>query len=502
MRHDSDFASYAAARWSSLVRTLVLLGSPPRVAEEIALDALARCYPQWGRIEESDDIDVHVYRTLRECRARSRIAWWSDDQPDGPASADRLQDLEQVLDRLTPDERQELVLRFVSDLSEQQVSDVLGGHVPRSSDLIDRSPDEKIFREAGESILVRPPGIEAVRHRVHAQRRRRWPAVLSVSFGLLVVVGLGTWLAIRPAEPDTSLSIAHVQRQENPSGMTWFANGVLHLDHVRVALPPVQQIAVINGGAAYGDGEQVVFVAADGVRTRLGTKVPGAALVASDEQGWVAWVDPGDGAPEVVAYDLTSRSTIARAGLKGDAAESEPIAIDQDRVYFATPDGEYEWQPLSGDPVPVAPDGLLDVSSATRVFQVDPETIRIRQPLFDIVIDRLGKGARLSADGNYVLTRTDNDQSMYGTVRIYDTRSGNEIESGLSVHDLAIAAQLGPRDTVTYVVARADDGSEPDEFLRLSLSGPLELRTCSFNTGECVVDAKFPHTGPTPLLAR
>lgn len=500
MRHDSDFAGYVAARWSSLVRTLVLLGSPPRVAEEIALDALARCYPQWGRIEESDDIDVHVYRTLLECRDRSRIAWWSDDEPD--EEPEDCRDLEKVLDRLEPVARRLLVLRFVSDLSEQQVSDVLGGHVPRSSDLIDRSPDEKIFREVSESIEVRPPGIEAVRHRVHEQRRRRGAAVLSVSFGLLVVVGLGTWLAIRPAEPDTSLSIAPVQRQENPSGMTWFANGVLHLDHVRVALPPVQQIAVINGGAVYGDGNQVVFVADDGARTRLGRKVTGAALAASDKQGWVAWIDPGGGSPEVVVYDLTSRSTVARTALNGDADKSRPIAIDQDRVFFETPTQDYEWQPLSGDPEIVAPRRLLDVSSAVRVFQSDPETISIRQPFFNIVIDRMGKGAQLSADGNYVLTHTDNDRSAYGTIHIYDTRSGNEIGSGLSEQDLPIAAELGPERTVTYVVGQASDVLDPEEFLRLSRADPYELRTCSFDTGECVADTKFPNVGSTPLLAR
>lgn len=507
MRDDGDFEAYTAARWSTLVRSLVLLGSPPRVAEDIALDALARCYLQWNRIQEADDIDVRVYRTLLECRDRSRIAWWSDEEPDDRASAAasgaRLrQDLEKILDRLELGDRQTLVLRFVADLSESQVADVLGGLVSVRSDTIAGSLGEETFREVTESIEVRPPEIDAIRGRVRAHRRRRGIGVLTVSLGVLVLVGLGTWLGTRPAEQDTNLSIAPVQQRENPSAMTWFANGELHLDHVLITLPPVQQIAVISGGAVYGDKKEVVFVADDGSRTLLGGKVPGAALVASDEQGWVAWVDPAGGSPEVVVYDLTSRTTLARTALNGGAAESWPIAIDQDRVFFTTPAQDYEWQPLSGDPVPVAPDGLLDVSSATRVFQGSPETISIHQPVFDIAIDRLGKGAQLSGDGDYVLTRTADARSVYGAVHIYDTRSGDEITTGITTEEIAIAAELGPERTVTYIVVRAEDKPGADEFVRLSFSGPLELRTCSFDTATCVVDTKFPSTGSTPLLAR
>lgn len=508
MRHDSDFADYTAARWTSLVRSLVMLGSPPWVAAETALSALARCYPHWEQIREVEDLDVHVYRLLLECRDHGRDRWWEDDRavepgPVEPGPVAVLPPvLEAALDRLRPLDRQVLVLRVVADLAPEQVAAVLGvsldtvrGHT---------SLPEELIREAAEAIVLPAPEVEAVRVRARHQRRRpRLPAV-AVAVAILVVLAFGTWLGTRPAEvDDTVLSAVPVQRQENPAGLTWFANGRLHLAHVTVELGPVLQIATVSGGAVYGDSSgAVVLVGEDGARRLLGHKVAGIGFVDSDERGWVVWVDPSGGTPELVVHDLGSGSVLAREELSGPAADSHPIAIDQDWVYYSTPQGDRRWQPLTGDPEPVEPGGLLDVASATRVSQADPESISMVQPLFDSWFASLGRGARLSADGNYVLTRIPDERSVYGTVRIYDTRTGEEISNGLAADELAIAAELGADRTVTYVVARDQDKPAAEEFVRLSFSGPLELRTCSFDTGRCVVDARFPSTGSTPLLAR
>jgi DNA-directed RNA polymerase specialized sigma24 family protein len=138
--HDgADFSAYLVARWPTLVRTLVLLGSPYAEAEEVARDGLARCQPSWERERNADDIDVHVYRTVLERRHRRRRHPVSGAGPTpepplllDPTLGDPAQRvalrhaLEEALDGLPDEERSVLVLRFVAELSEAQVADVLG----------------------------------------------------------------------------------------------------------------------------------------------------------------------------------------------------------------------------------------------------------------------------------------------------------------------------------------------------------------------------------------
>ena len=133
MGDGADFASYMVARWPAVVRTVVLLGSPPDEAEADAREGLARCVPGWDRARREGDVDVWVYRTVLEARGRASAA----DPPDGAAVVDPtivdLEDREELLrglvaalDRLSPEEREPVVLRFVAELDTGQVADVLG----------------------------------------------------------------------------------------------------------------------------------------------------------------------------------------------------------------------------------------------------------------------------------------------------------------------------------------------------------------------------------------
>ncbi len=135
MRHDGDFAAYMAARWPAIVRSLVLLGCAQERADEIARQALARCYLEWGRVREADDIDVQVYRTVLDHRARPREGA-GGQQPAEPAvarataadptDAVRVRTaLEEALGRLPADDRTVVVLRFAAGLSELQLAEVL-----------------------------------------------------------------------------------------------------------------------------------------------------------------------------------------------------------------------------------------------------------------------------------------------------------------------------------------------------------------------------------------
>ncbi|MEP9364673.1 SigE family RNA polymerase sigma factor [Nocardioides sp. CN2-186] len=135
-RNDADFAAYMAARWPFLVRSLVLLGCPRHEAEDVVQTGLARCYASWDRVRKADDVDAYVYRTVLNCWHKSRRRRWWGEQPRGELperiEPDQVTDLvllrhalEAELRRLSAEHREVLVLRFVADLSEAQVAEVL-----------------------------------------------------------------------------------------------------------------------------------------------------------------------------------------------------------------------------------------------------------------------------------------------------------------------------------------------------------------------------------------
>ncbi|GAW49336.1 MULTISPECIES: SigE family RNA polymerase sigma factor [unclassified Nocardioides] len=136
MRNDADFAAYMAARWPFLVRSLVLIGCPRHEAEDVVQTGLARCYASWDRVRRADDVDAYVYRTVLNCWHKSRKRrWWGEVPtevlPEAPTTEDPTdqvllrQALEAQLARLSPEHREVLVLRFVADLTEPQVAEVL-----------------------------------------------------------------------------------------------------------------------------------------------------------------------------------------------------------------------------------------------------------------------------------------------------------------------------------------------------------------------------------------
>lgn len=547
MNHDGDFAAYLAARWPAVVRTLVLLGSPDDAAETVGRTAFARCYPVWGQIRRDVDIDDDVYRAVLEARAGSR--WRRHHVPVGPADDSEPSDdtdlpgpvllrraLEAQLRNLTPDVRQVLVLRFVADLSDPQVADLLdesvdavrllvadglaemdlgllervAGEVLGDAWRIDNPSTGDLFREASAGIDVPPPPIKESMALARALRRRRHLRSVT-SFGVVAaLVAVGSWVGSRP-DAAAELRPAVVTRAENPAPVAWWANGVLHLEHVMIELPPVTDLAEVTGGAVYGDEQgRVVFVADDGARTTLGRKVPSAPLVVSDEQGWVAWVDPGDDAPALLVYDLTARALLAQQPLPAspsapDAPDggSHPIALDRRMVFYESPRGAFSWSPPDGDPYALGHDELLDVASATTVWQEAPGTIKIVQPVFNVSFEDTGEGAMLSADGTWVLSRTSVDGStdLFGAVHLYDARSGDPVPTGLAAEDVAVAATFGERHEVVYVIAHRGDSPAAGEFLRSSFSGPYEIRTCDLELGGCTTLARFPHTGALPVLA-
>jgi hypothetical protein len=367
---------------------------------------------------------------------------------------------------------------------------------------------EETFRVVAESVETLPPPLEAIRDRARSQRRRRWTSLGAAAAVAALLLGTATWLGTRPGPLPVTPQPA-VKAVRNPASVVWWANGQLRLANVSVETPLPTDLAAISGGAVYGNKSgDVVFVGDDGEVTRIGTQHPGAPLVASDERGWVAWVDPGDRSPELVVYDLTARQVLASRplpagefGSESGGEDGHPIAIDQDKIFYVDQDGEHEWTVPDGATHRVQPSGLLAVRQATKVWQLAPATIQIVQPFFSLFFNRSGRGAQLSPDATYVLTRTAVTTESFGAVLIYDARSGDRVWTGLGRKDVVVEATLGPDDEVTYVTANRADQPRWDDYVRQSFSGPYELRTCHLETQTCTAVRKIPRVGVLPVLA-
>jgi hypothetical protein len=370
---------------------------------------------------------------------------------------------------------------------------------------------EEAFALAAQGLEVPPAPVEEVVTEARSRLGRRRRLVALATAGVLVVVGLATWAGARQgAGPEPAAEPTGIERVENPADTAWWASGVLHLAHVTVDLPGVEQVAGLGDGAVVGDDEgNVVLVDGDGVTTTIGRQVPGAPLVASEHQGWAVWVDPQDRAPQLVVYDVAARQTLAIRELPFNGSRwgpldqgSYPIAVDADQVYFADQGGDWAWAPEKAGLADA--DGLLDVSAATMVRRDGVDRIRMIQPFFNVEYVRRGRGAQISPGGEYVLTRTTSARfaGEFGPVLVYDTRSGDRIWTGLEPREVAMVASLGPDDEVTYVIAHRSGERQDVEFTRFSYNGPYDMRTCHLGEHTCFEVTTIPQTGTLPILAR
>ncbi|MBA8802225.1 RNA polymerase sigma-70 factor (sigma-E family) [Nocardioides ginsengisegetis] len=130
------FEEYAAARWSRLVRSAVLMGADPHAAEDLVQTALAKCYFAWARVSRAQDPDAYVHRVLINTLTDSRRRRWWGESPAAelpePSVADGAEErasgdaLRAALRQLALPQRQVLVLRYYADLTEAQVAAALG----------------------------------------------------------------------------------------------------------------------------------------------------------------------------------------------------------------------------------------------------------------------------------------------------------------------------------------------------------------------------------------
>ncbi|CAN5698683.1 SigE family RNA polymerase sigma factor [soil metagenome] len=136
---EADFADYARDAWGSLVRSGVFLGCTLHEAEDLAQTTLVRCYTAWPSVAAADNRAAYVYRVLLNCLRDSKLRrWWGEraterlpepagaDQPDGTAGVDTADAVHRALGGLSKPNRDVVVLRYFSGLSEAETAEVLG----------------------------------------------------------------------------------------------------------------------------------------------------------------------------------------------------------------------------------------------------------------------------------------------------------------------------------------------------------------------------------------
>lgn len=500
MDDGTDFASYADARWPALVRTLVLLGHEPAEADEIAVSALSRCVASFGRVAREGDVDVWIYRTLLAARSDTKVdpaavpelaAVGPVTVPDLEERRSRLRHLTLDLEALPPLVREATVLAIAADLDDFQVADVLGSE--EAQPVGGRS--FALDHDALEAIPVRSAPIDEIVGRWHERRRRRTRLVAIGVAAVLVVVAVGTWLGTRP--PVDELPTPEVTEQTNPADFAWYANHELHLDEVTVELPQLTSIVEVPDGAVVADREgRVLLVDQAGKVTRLGLTRRASIVVGSDDRGLVAWISAEDGRPELIVHDTVRGRELARHTVLDDA---QLVALDGDEVFYLAQNRTWSWAFDTSLEPGTEPGGLVtDIASRVRAAQFSDTSVLVSQPLFDIQITVPGSDPMLSPDGDFLLTRV--DYGLPDEVRLYVAASGEEISTGVEREEIAVAASFGDDHTITYVIAHREHRPVGTDFVRLSESGPLLMRTCDLDLLTCETVTQISNNRGQPVL--
>jgi RNA polymerase sigma-70 factor (sigma-E family) len=159
---ERDFTEFVAQRTHALFRVAYALTGDQHAAEDLLQNALAKAAMRWTRIE--GDGEAYVKRILyRDCvsvwRWRSRRRETLMATPPEPPADDGVDPdlrllLIDALRGLPPKQRAVLVLRYLDDLSEKQVAEVLGCSTGTVGSQASRALD-KLRRRVGPLLLAR-----------------------------------------------------------------------------------------------------------------------------------------------------------------------------------------------------------------------------------------------------------------------------------------------------------------------------------------------------------
>jgi RNA polymerase sigma-70 factor (sigma-E family) len=136
MTTEQDFVDFVAARWEPLYRLAYLLTASPAAAEDILQTTLEKAYVSWARISRMEYPEAYVRRMLANAVVSSSRRAWLREVPSTriPERAEASVEVG-VLDRsllwplvcaLPARQRAVIVLRYYEDLTEVQISEILG----------------------------------------------------------------------------------------------------------------------------------------------------------------------------------------------------------------------------------------------------------------------------------------------------------------------------------------------------------------------------------------
>lgn len=131
----ADFAEFAAARHSHLLRAAYLLTGDRDSAQDLTQETLIRLLTAWPRVRAADDPFAYSRRTMLNLYLRSRRRRWHGERPqvvlpevaapDDHARADQRDVLRRALATLPARQRAAVVLRQFEDLSEADTAAVM-----------------------------------------------------------------------------------------------------------------------------------------------------------------------------------------------------------------------------------------------------------------------------------------------------------------------------------------------------------------------------------------
>lgn len=133
---EEEFGQFVAARGRSLCRTAYLLTGDWQVGEDLVQEALARTYLRRRRLHSQDALEPYARKVLLSLFLSSRRRRWHGEVPHAqlPDQAAR-NEIDSLIDRqglwpalmdLPSQQRAVLVLRYFEDMTEAQISAVLG----------------------------------------------------------------------------------------------------------------------------------------------------------------------------------------------------------------------------------------------------------------------------------------------------------------------------------------------------------------------------------------
>lgn len=505
-----DFSGYAAARWTTLVRTAVLLGVPPSAAAALAAEAIALTARALAASDGVDDPDVVLFAELIEAHGRDARPWWRwEPSEDDLQARAALAPVQRVLDRLTPDHRARVVLEAVALLPPDQVDQVVSGPGVRLRvDTLAAVTHAAQVVPVGAIEVTPPPGIR----QSAGGRRAVSVAAVAVTLLLVVLAAVSATEAVRrsdgagadAAAGDVTEQGAPVTDTTDTTGdpislplsgtpVAWYAEGVLHLGALDVSLDRVVGLDTFSDGvvATLQDG-RVLSVDGAGSVSRIARVTPGAEVATSTRGNLVAYI--GRSTREVTVYDSRSQVVLARVPADDRAAV---VAIDALATYVNDSDGHFVVEfgdaarRTNGITVLDASGGALAIALRTGEVQV----LRDGAPGPPMP----GTDVVLSLSGRYALvTGTDDDAG----VTLVDLETNADLALSLP-EDAIVTDAAFDADRSLVVVAR-----RPNVPQRRSREDPNptqqrnDLITCTLEGQPTCTSVQLLGTSPTePILA-